>query len=90
MIVVVRQGFWRWFLQCTGLAAITMPWRRIYIREECADRQDIIRHELVYIEQMNRDGAVMFSVKYLWWLWRQGYWENPYEQEAYAREPGEG
>lgn len=70
-----------------GLAAITMPWHRIYVLEAYQSRNDVLRHELVHIEQIERDGAVMFSIWYLWWLFRYGYWDNPYEVEAYSLEP---
>lgn len=44
-------------------------------------------HELVHIEQIKRDGQIVFSAKYLWWLARYGYWNNPYEVEAHKRAP---
>jgi len=86
-IVPVRRGFWAWLLRRTGLAAITMPWRTVYVRKSEAHRAGLIRHELVHVEQIERDGAVLFTARYLWWLIRYGYWANPYEVEAYAREP---
>ena len=35
---------------------------------------------------IERDGRVVFAVKYLWWLCRYGYCNNPYEVEARAAE----
>lgn len=29
---------------------------------------------------------MLFAVRYLWWLARHGYWNNPYEIEARAAE----
>lgn len=88
--VIEAKGFWRWLLNLLGLVAIVMPWRRVYILAEWIDNPIIRRHELVHIEQIDRDGAVRFSVKYLWWLLRYGYSQNPYELEAYARDGHDG
>ena len=38
------------------------------------------------MEQIERDGRLLFSIKYLWWLRRYGYWNNPYEVEASSAE----
>ena len=48
--------------------------------------QELRHHELIHIEQIERDGAAKFSVLYLWYLVRHGYRRNPYEQEAYWRQ----
>ena len=45
-----------------------------------------IRATGCHLEQIERDGRVVFAVKYLWWLCRYGYWNNPYEVEARAAE----
>jgi hypothetical protein len=84
---VIATGFWRWLLNRLGCMGITMPWRRVYILSEHRFNQSLLRHELVHIEQIERDGPVIFSIKYLWWLLRFGYRENPYEIEAYGKEP---
>jgi hypothetical protein len=39
----------------------------------------------VHFEQMERDGTVVFCVRYLWLALKHGYHNNPYEVEAYAR-----
>ena len=83
---VPAYGPWRWFLKGAGYRAITMPWRSIYILREHFHVSELRRHELVHIEQIERDGAVRFSVLYLWYLVRHGYRQNPYEQEAYRRQ----
>ena len=78
--------FWRPALYILNASAITMPWRRVYMRPDCFDDVVLRRHELVHIEQIDRDGPVLFCLKYGWWLLRYGYWNNPYEVEAYERE----
>ncbi len=85
--IFVQAGvFWRPTLHLLGAAAITMPWRRIYALREHFDDEILRRHEMIHIEQIERDGAVVFSLRYLCWLARYGDRQNPYEIEAYARE----
>lgn len=83
---VPAYGPWRWFLEGAGYSAITMPWRTIYVLREHWEVAELRRHELVHIEQIERDGAIKFTVLYLWYLARYGYRKNPYEIEAYARQ----
>ena len=64
-----------------------MPWRTIYLLPEFSTKADLIAHELVHIEQMDRDGTLRFCVQYLWWLHKFGYWDHPYENEANERAP---
>ncbi len=85
-IFLQARVFWRPALRLLGAAAITMPWRRIYVLGEHFDDEILRRHEMIHIEQIERDGAVLFSLRYLWWLARYGYRQNPYEIDAYARE----
>ena len=85
--IVPARGFWKLLLKLTGAAAITMPWRTIYVMEPYINHQALIAHEKVHIEQIKREGAFRFSVKYLWWLVTRGYYNNPFEREAYERAP---
>lgn len=79
------RGPWKWFLTRLGLAGIVMPWRTIYYLPPWHKSPEFIRHELVHIRQIDRDGPVVFAVKYLYWLARYGYANNPYEVEAYGK-----
>lgn len=88
--IIVGNRFWQWVFDHTKLAAITLPFGRhgrIYVDKSLRFHQGLIRHELVHIEQIARDGRFMFATKYLWWLLIYGYRDNPYEREAYAKEP---
>ena len=85
--VVKAKGPWIWLLSKLGGAALTMPWRTVYVLEVYLEHEALLAHERVHIEQIDRDGPVAFSVKYLWWLVRYGYVDNPYEIEAYRRAP---
>jgi hypothetical protein len=85
--IVEAKGFWKFLLRRFQIAAIVMPWRTVYIAKPYLNHEGLIAHEMVHIEQINRDGPIAFSVKYLWWLATKGYAENPYEIEAYAKAP---
>ena len=63
-----------------GCLGITMPWRTAYIRAH--DDPRVIRHELVHLAQIRRDGDLRFWCRYFYFTWRYGYSRNPYEAEA--------
>ena len=74
------------FMRLCGFRGWTSFWRTIYLQPGWEDASWLIRHELQHIAQIERDGIVAFSAKYLWWLARYGYVNNPYEIEARAAE----
>lgn len=82
--VTEARGLVRWYLRRTGFWAITLPlWRpTIYVLAEHMDDADLIAHELVHVEQIERMGRVRFLATYLWYQVRYGYALNPLEQEA--------
>ena len=45
---------------------------------------DLIVHELVHVEQWEKDP--LFALKYCAEWFRHGYHENPFEKDAYARQ----
>jgi hypothetical protein len=45
---------------------------------------DLLVHELVHVEQWEKDP--LFALKYCAEWFRHGYRQNPYEQDAYARQ----
>ena len=66
-----------------GIAALTMPWGHIYIHPDGVNLPKLRRHELVHIAQIRRDGALRFTLTYLYWLViKREYWYMPYEIEA--------
>jgi hypothetical protein len=71
-----------------GVDAIVCPWRVVYIAPDCMHDLLLRLHELVHIVQIERDGPLRFAVRYLWHLWRIGYWDMPYEIEARQRALG--
>jgi hypothetical protein len=84
---VPARGLRLFVLDMLGCDGLTLPWRAIWMRPTQWNNISLRRHELVHIEQILRDGPIRFSLKYMWWQFRYGYWKNPYEVEAYEREP---
>jgi hypothetical protein len=78
--------FWTFVLPRLGWVAITLPWQTVYILPTVLDDIGVLKHEAVHCEQIARDGAVRWTLTYLWWCVRFGYWNNPYEVEARERD----
>lgn len=76
----------RWYMQACGFKGWASFWEVIYVLPGWEFNRPLIRHELCHLEQIRRDGRVLFTVKYLWWLIRYGYYANPYEVQARAAE----
>ncbi len=69
-------------LDVVGADAIVLPWRICYIRAHCADDAHLRAHEHEHFRQIAHDGALKFSLLYLWYGLRYGYRQNPYERAA--------
>lgn len=86
-----RPANWLWerFLTWSDLWAIPMPWRCVHVRRDIFVREGVMQtlreHERVHYEQMEREGTIVWHLKYFWYLSRVGYRRNPYEVEAYNR-----
>lgn len=78
------------FMRLCGFSGWTSFWGVIYIKPNHTPSAALIRHEMKHIEQIERDGRWLFSIKYLYWLLRYGYRNNPYEIEARAAENERG
>jgi hypothetical protein len=50
------------------------------------DNIKLMKHEHKHIEQQLRGWLVGFAIKYFYYQWKYGYWDNPYEVEARAAE----
>lgn len=72
----------KWFLKLFGYDGHASLWRTVYILPEHFSDNALINHELEHIRQIEREGKFKFSVKYLYFLVRYGYWNNPYEIQA--------
>ncbi|MEL0027713.1 MAG: hypothetical protein VW625_03470 [Perlucidibaca sp.] len=78
------------FMQLLGVEGWIMPWGIIYVRPGRVRDRRLISHKMMHVEQMQRDGMVLFSLKYVWWLLRYGYHRHPYEIEARQAEEDAG
>lgn len=83
---------WQWFLTRADLWAIPMPWRCVHVRRDIYVRHGVMpvlrEHERVHYEQMEREGTILWHLKYFLFLVKHGYRNNPYEIEAYRRYGG--
>ena len=74
------------YMKACGFHGWTSFWGVIYMAPGYELRQPLIRHERKHLEQMQRDGKLVYLIKYGFWLLRYGYKMNPYEVEARAAE----
>lgn len=74
------------YMNLCGFKGWTSFWNVIYLAPGYETNAALIRHERKHLEQMARDGKIVFALKYLYWLIRYGYRNNPYEVEARAAE----
>jgi len=79
-------GIIKWYMKLCGFKGWTSFWNTIYLDPEHLDDEPLIRHEMAHIDQIQRDGKIVFTLKYLFWTVRYGYWNNPYEIEARQKE----
>ena len=76
-------GLIKTYMKSRGFIGWTSFWNCIYyIDRHHMYNKSLQRHELKHIEQINREGYIKFSFKYLWYSFKYGYKNNPYEIEA--------
>lgn len=80
---------YKWFLKAFGYVAVVNPFSgTCHILEGYyPPGKKLEAHELEHLAQIKREGVIKFCLKYLWYLIRYGYKNNPYEVEA--RKAGE-
>lgn len=74
------------YMRLCGFAGWASFWDTIYVMPGFEHDQLLLRHERKHLEQIERDGRLLFAIKYSWWTLRYGYYMNPYEIEARAAE----
>ena len=74
------------YMKACGFQGWASFWGVIYMAPGYELHQGLIRHERKHLEQMQRDGKLVYLIKYSYWLLRYGYKMNPYEVEARAAE----
>ena len=77
------------YMRLCGFKGWASFWRVIYVLPGHENNRRLLRHERKHLEQIERDGRLMFSIKYLYWLAKFGYnGDHPYEVEARKAENG--
>lgn len=51
------------------------------IHDIIADKKWLL-HELKHVQQYNKEGVIVFLLKYIYYSITYGYYNNPYEKEA--------
>jgi hypothetical protein len=74
------------YMKACGFKGWTSFWNVIYMAPGYEHNVPLLRHERKHIEQMRRDGKLVYLIKYSYWFLRYGYKMNPYEVEARAAE----
>jgi len=82
MTVRTATGLIAWYIRAMKCRGWTSFWRVIYVLPGNENDERLLRHERKHLEQIERDGRVLFAIKYLWWGLLYGYHANPYELEA--------
>lgn len=88
MKVKTATGLIRAYMHLCGFKGWASFWNTVYVMPGWEQHQPLLRHEAKHLEQIRRDGRLVFAVKYLWRLLRHGYLANSYEVEARAAEAG--
>ena len=86
MIISTAPGLIAAYMRLCGFRGWTSFWNTIYVLPGSENDERLLRHERKHLEQIERDGRLLFSIKYLYWLCRYGYKNCPYEVEARAAE----
>lgn len=80
--VKTATGLIAWYMRMCKFDGWTSFWNVIYVLPGFENDEHLLRHERKHLEQIERDGRLLFSIKYLYWLCRYGYQKCPYEVEA--------
>ena len=59
-------------------------WPFIFVLDK--NNRTLVEHEKIHIKQQERGLVIGFYIKYLYFQWKYGYDNNPYEIEAYAHQ----
>ena len=75
--------FWLWLLRYVGHAAVTLPWKTIYCLPGRENDAALLKHEKEgHVMQIERDGAILWTLKTWYYALRYSREMNPYEVEA--------
>ncbi len=83
----LAKGLVRRYMLCFGFKGFASPWQTIYYMDDNPTKY-LVAHEKKHIEQMGRYSrylwlsVIIFLVKYIYYLIKDGYKLNKYEIEA--------
>ena len=86
MIIRTATGLIAAYMRLCGSRGWVTFLSTIYVMPGHESDERLLRHERCHLEQIERDGRLLFAIKYLYWLCRYGYKNCPYEVEARAAE----
>lgn len=79
----VAKGIILYYMIYNGFYGWTSFWNTIYYRDSVPPVGSSLRkHELKHIEQIYREGRIKFFFRYVYYSYKYGYRNNPYEIEA--------
>lgn len=82
-------GLIKKYMQYKKFNGWTSLWNSVYYIDEFSRCNNFLRrHELCHIEQMKRLGKIKFLFQYMWYDYKYGYKDNPFEIEAREAERG--
>lgn len=65
-----------------GLAGCAWPWKTIHIHPRSETDVVLRLHEMAHVAQIEREGALLWTLMSIWYPIRYGYWQAPHEIEA--------
>lgn len=78
----------KWWLPQT-FTGITLN-KKIYLRRWNTASERNLRHEYIHVLQQRELGYLIFLIKYIGWWFVKGYYQIPFEAEAYDYQGTEG
>lgn len=82
-----RTRFGRWFMEGFPAKFHAIPFLGVMTFTGPRERvsETLVKHELIHFYQAQREGALLWNIRYYWQHWTIGYRNISYELEAYAR-----
>lgn len=71
-----------WMMRRLRFLGWTSFWNTIYVLPGHEHNVPLLRHEETHLDQIAKDGRLLFTLKYSYWTLKYGYWNNPYEIAA--------
>ncbi len=79
----VAKGPIKLALVIVNALAVSTPWGTIYFRnKKIMNDKKVRKHELAHQKQYEREGIILFVIKYTYYFLTKGWYDNPYEKEA--------